>query len=140
MNKNNNLIWIDIEMTGLYPERDRILEICVVITDFKFNIITDHFNVVLSQPEELLNGMDNWNTTHHSKSGLLDEVKSSTIDELQAEQQILDFLKNMLITMFLLCVVIVFVRDRRFLYQYMPKLAKYFHYRNLDVSNIKDFS
>lgn len=137
INKADNFIWLDLEMTGLVPEKDRILEMGVVITDAKFNILTEGVSITIWQPDELLNNMDNWNTTHHTRSGLLADVRKSTVNEQQAEEYILDF-----ITLYVdskvspMCGNSV-SQDRRFLYKYMPKLEEYFHYRHLDVSTLK---
>ena len=137
MNKTDNLIWIDLEMTGLVPEKERIIELCVVVTDSNFNILTEGLNLVLWQAEELLGAMDDWNTTHHARSGLLDEVRKSNINEQQAEIEVLAFLKQYAdINTSPMCGNSVY-QDRRFLYKYMPKLEAYFHYRNLDISTLK---
>ncbi len=137
INKADNLIWIDLEMTGLLPEKERIIEFCVVITDGKFNILTEGLNIVIRQPEEILSCMDNWNTTQHTRSGLLAEVRKSTVNEQQAEEQILAFIKQYVdCNVSPMCGNSV-CQDRRFLYKYMPKLEAYFHYRHLDVSTLK---
>jgi oligoribonuclease len=137
MNKLDNLIWIDLEMTGLDPEKERIIEIGVVITDSNFNLVTEGLSLVLWQGEELLCAMDNWNTTHHTCSGLLDEVRKSNINEQQAEIRILEFLQQYTDSNTSpMCGNSVY-QDRRFLHKYMPKLEAHFHYRNLDVSTLK---
>ena len=137
MNKSNNLIWIDLEMTGLMPETERIIEICVVVTDSNFNLLTEGLNLVLWQDEKLLCAMDDWNTTHHTCSGLLNEVKKSTINEQQAEVQVLSFLQQYTLNNTSPMCGNSIYQDRLFLRKYMPKLEAYFHYRNLDVSTLK---
>lgn len=137
INKAENLIWIDLEMTGLNPEIERIIEVGVVVTDSKFNVLDAGINLVLWQPDQILNAMDNWNTTHHSRSGLLAEVKASTLNEQEAEKKVLEFLVQFTESNTSpMCGNSVY-QDRRFLNKYMPKLAAYFHYRNLDVSTLK---
>lgn len=133
----DNLIWLDLEMTGLNPEVDKILELGVVITDKDFNILTAETNLVIWQADSILNAMDNWNTTHHTASGLVAEVKNSKITEQQAEAQILALLQQYTVANTSpMCGNSVY-QDRRFLSKYMPKLEGYFHYRNLDVSTLK---
>jgi oligoribonuclease len=137
MNKKDNLIWIDLEMTGLDPEKEKIIEIGVVITDSNFNLLDEGLNLVLWQDEKVLNAMDNWNTTHHTRSGLLNEVRKSNIQEKQAETQILTYLQKYTTNNISpMCGNSVY-QDRIFLRKYMPMLEAYFHYRNLDVSTLK---
>lgn len=134
---SNNLIWIDLEMTGLNPDTDRILEIACVITDKNLNIIDSSEAIAINQSQEILNNMDEWNTEHHTNSGLISRVQNSCINDSQAEEIMLKFIelyvpeKKSPICGNSIC------QDRRFLYRYMPKLENYFHYRNLDVSTIK---
>ena len=137
LDKTNNLIWVDLEMTGLIPDRDRIIEVCAVITDAKFNILAEAINVVVWQSEEVLSSMDNWNVTQHTRSGLLAEVRKSTIHEQQAEEQVLEFIKQYVDHNASPMCGSSICQDRRFLYKYMPKLEAYFHYRHLDVSTLK---
>lgn len=136
----NNLIWIDLEMTGLLPERDRILEIATIITDADLNIIAEGPVLAIHQPPEQLALMDSWNYSTHNKTGLLDRVKKSHTSEQEAEQQTLEFLKQWVPDN---CSPICgnsISQDRRFLYCYMPNLEKYFHYRYLDVSTLKELA
>lgn len=133
----HNLIWIDLEMTGLNPDHDHIIEIATVVTDSNLNVIADGPVVAIQQPESLLSEMDEWNTKQHTQSGLLERVRNSTITEEQAQAETLEFLMKYVpagkspICGNSIC------QDRRFLYRWMPKLERYFHYRNLDVSSIK---
>lgn len=132
-----NLIWIDLEMTGLRPERHHIIEVATVVTDPALEILAYGPDVVIFQPEEALAGMDEWNTRHHARSGLLDEVRASRCTAAEAERTTLEFVKRWApegaspICGNSIC------QDRRFLYRHMPRLEKWFHYRNLDVSTVK---
>lgn len=132
-----NLIWMDLEMTGLRPDRHHIIEIAAVVTDSALEILAHGPDVVISQPEEVLSGMDEWNTEHHSRSGLLDEVRRSRCTVADAERVILEFVERWAprgsspICGNSIC------QDRRFLYRHMPRLEQWFHYRNLDVSTVK---
>ena len=134
---SSNLIWIDLEMTGLDPDRDRILEIATVVTDKHLNVLAEGEVFAIHQKPFVLKKMDDWNTEHHTKSGLVERVLASSCDEKNAETLILEFLaqyvpaKKSPICGNSIC------QDRRFLYRHMPKLEQYFHYRNLDVSTIK---
>lgn len=137
MQSEGNLIWIDLEMTGLLPEKDRIIEIASIITDEQLNVIAEGPVLAIRQSEELLAGMDEWNQTQHSGSGLLQRVRQSQIDEAQAEALTLEFIQAYVPAN---CSPICgnsICQDRRFLCNYMPKLEAYFHYRNLDVSSLK---
>jgi oligoribonuclease len=132
------LIWIDLEMTGLDPEKDLILEIATVMTDCRLEPVAEGSNITINQPEELLLSMDEWAITHHEKSGLLDDVKRSSYDCQTAEQETLEFL-----SIYCkkgespLCGNSVW-QDRQFLKRHMPTLEEFFHYRNIDVSSIKE--
>ncbi len=137
MFSDQNLIWIDLEMTGLRPERDRILEIAVLITDSSLNILAEGPSLAVYQPESVLAGMDEWNQTHHSASGLLDLVRREGVTEAEAEQRTLDFVRQYVPANASPICGNSIGQDRRFLYQYMPTLEAYFHYRNLDVSTLK---
>ncbi|MCE3045571.1 oligoribonuclease [Legionella sp. 16cNR16C] len=138
MRNNNNLIWIDLEMTGLNPEVDRIIEIATVVTDSRLNILGEGPVFAVSQSEELLLGMDEWNTRQHNQSGLVQRVRESKITEAQAEQKTIDFLSQYLDRGKSPMCGNSICQDRRFLYKYMPNLAEFFHYRNLDVSTLKE--
>jgi len=136
-NVENRLIWLDLEMTGLQPEHDRIIEIATIVTDNNLNIIAEGPVLAIHQPAELLAGMDAWCTKQHTQSGLVKRVQESAINDADAEAQTLAFLQQHLKAgESPLCGNSVH-QDRRFLYRYMPKLAEFFHYRNLDVSTLK---
>ncbi|KTD33303.1 oligoribonuclease [Legionella nautarum] len=138
MKNSNNLIWIDLEMTGLLPEKDRIIEMATIVTDAQLNILAEGPVFAIHQDEALLAGMDEWNTRQHNHSGLVKRVLESIVTEAEAERQTIDFLKNYIdqgkspMCGNSICL------DRRFLYNYMPDLAAYFHYRNLDVTTLKE--
>lgn len=138
MNKDTNLIWIDLEMTGLLPERDVIIEIATIVTDANLNILEEGPSMVIHQSSEILAGMDEWNTEHHTNSGLVQRVKDSIISSKQAEKQTIEFLeKHVNAGASPMCGNTV-CQDRRFLYNYMPELEKFFHYRHVDVSTLKE--
>jgi oligoribonuclease len=134
----NNLIWIDMEMTGLTPDSDRILEIALLITDAQLNVVAAGPVLVLRQPDEVLAAMDSWNTGVHGKSGLVDKVKASTLDEAAAEARMLAFLAEHVPSGASPMCGNSICQDRRFLARWMPKLEAWFHYRNLDVSTLKE--
>jgi len=134
----NNLIWIDMEMTGLVPESDRIIEVAIVITDSNLNTVAEAPVLVVHQADAVLAGMDNWNKSTHAKSGLIDKVKASTLDERAIELRMLDFLKlHVPKSASPMCGNSV-CQDRRFMARGMPELESWFHYRNLDVSTLKE--
>lgn len=135
--KMTNLIWIDLEMTGLDPDRDRIIEIATVVTDAKLNIIAEGPVIAVYQPDTILNSMDDWNTNQHRKTGLVDRVKESHYSEDDAQAATIEFLmEHVLPGKSPMCGNSI-CQDRRFLHRWMPKLAIYFHYRNLDVTTLK---
>jgi len=135
---NNRLIWIDLEMTGLDPERDFILEIATVVTDDQLELVAEGPNLAVNQPDEVLLFMEEWSMIHHKESGLLDRVKSSSCDCRSAEQETLEFLSPLCKKgESPLCGNSV-GQDRQFLKKYMPTLESFFHYRNIDVSTIKE--
>jgi len=137
MQNSTNLIWLDLEMTGLDPETCKIIEIACIITDKELNIIAEGPNLVIHQHPDILAQMDDWNTNTHGKSGLLEQVKKSTLNEQTAEQQIIDFIGQYVpLGKSPMCGSTI-GQDRRFLNRYMPKLEGYFHYRNLDVTSLK---
>jgi oligoribonuclease len=136
----NNLVWIDMEMTGLVPERDRIIEIAIVVTNANLETVAEAPVLVVHQPDAVLDAMDSWNKGTHGKSGLIDKVKQSTLTEEQAEAQMLAFLKlHVPATTSPMCGNSI-CQDRRFLARWMPALEAHFHYRNLDVSTLKELA
>lgn len=138
MKNNQNLIWIDLEMTGLNPEKDRIIEIATIVTDAQLNILGIGPVMAVSQPKALLDNMDAWNTRQHNQSGLVARVLESTTTEAEAEQRTIEFLREYVDKGKSPMCGNSICQDRRFLYQYMPELVDYFHYRNLDVSTLKE--
>ncbi|MFM7005137.1 MAG: oligoribonuclease [Limnohabitans sp.] len=137
---DDNLVWIDCEMTGLDPEKERLLEIAVVVTGPNLTPRVEGPVCVIHQSEELLNKMDAWNKGTHGRSGLIDKVKSSTTTEQDAEEQILAFIKKYVSKNASPLCGNTISQDRRFLVKFMPKLEAYLHYRNLDVSTLKELS
>ena len=137
MQNESNLVWIDMEMTGLRPERDRILEIATIVTDSQLNILAEGPVLAVRQPEAILAGMDEWCTTHHTASGLLDRVRTQGVSEAEAEARTLAFIQQYVPAKASPLCGNSIGQDRRFMYAYMPKLEAYFHYRNLDVSSLK---
>jgi len=138
MDKETNLIWIDLEMTGLLPESDVIIEIATIVTDKDLNILAEGPSLVIHQSSEILAGMDEWNTEHHTNSGLVQRVKDSVVSTKQAEKQTIEFLKKYINAGASPMCGNTVCQDRRFLYNYMPELEKFFHYRHIDVSTIKE--
>jgi oligoribonuclease len=137
-NSANNLVWIDMEMTGLAPDSDRIIEIAVLVTDSQLNLIAEGPVLVVRQPDEVLAAMDSWNRSVHAKSGLIDKVKASALDEAAAERQAIAFLAQHVPAGVSPMCGNTICQDRRFLARWMPKLEAFFHYRNLDVSTLKE--
>ncbi len=137
---DDNLVWIDCEMTGLDPEKERLLEIAVVVTGPNLSPRIEGPVCVIHQSDELLNKMDAWNKGTHGRSGLIDKVKASTTSELDAEEQILAFIKKYVSKGSSPLCGNTISQDRRFLVKFMPKLEAYLHYRNLDVSTLKELS
>jgi len=137
---NSNLIWIDLEMTGLDTQNDVIIEIATVISDKDLNIIADGPVFAISQPDELMDGMDAWNTRQHGNSGLTQRVKNSDINCATAEKLTIDFLKKYVGKGKSPMCGNSICQDRRFMARLMPELENYFHYRNLDVSTLKEIS
>src|SRR3990167_2443862 len=138
MISNKNLVWIDLEMTGLNPDRDVILEIATIITDSALTHIEDGPTYVIHQPQAILDHMDEWNRVQHTKSGLLQETQTSNISLAQAYQETLSCIQNFCTPKTaLLCGNTVY-QDRAFLLRYMPDIVNYLHYRIIDVSTIKE--
>ena len=140
MNKDLNLIWIDLEMTGLSPISDRIIEIATLVTDPDLNIIAEGPNLAIKQTDQVLNAMDEWNQTHHGATGLIQKVKSSSISESEAEAKTIEFLERYSRENASPMCGNSICQDRRFLANYMPNLESFFHYRNLDVSSLKELA
>ncbi|MBL4659375.1 MAG: oligoribonuclease [Alcanivoracaceae bacterium] len=138
IDKKSNLIWIDLEMTGLNPMKDRIIEIAVIVTDKELNVIAEGEAMAIHQPTEILEKMDDWNTEHHTDSGLWARVEQSDFSVKDAERMALEFLKEHVpIHRSPMCGNTI-CQDRRFLAKWMPELENYFHYRQIDVSSIKE--
>ena len=135
---NSNLVWIDLEMTGLDPDTDKIIEIATIVTDSELNILAEGPQFVVHQSKQKMDAMDEWCTEHHGKSGLTARVLASEVSCAQAEQETLDFLKKWVAPgVSPLCGNSI-GQDRRFMVRYMPELNELFHYRNIDVSSVKE--
>jgi oligoribonuclease len=132
------LVWVDMEMTGLRPEIDRIIEIAVVITDSELNPVAEGPVLVIHQPDRVMDGMDAWNTSTHGRSGLTEQVRRSRLTEAMAQKQMLDFLRDWVPQGKSPMCGNSICQDRRFMARYMPELEGWFHYRNLDVSTVKE--
>lgn len=135
-----NLVWLDLEMTGLNPERDRIIELAVIVTNADLSVSVQGPVLVIHQSDELLNGMDAWNRSTHGKSGLTEKVKASTLTEAEAEKEVISFIKRYVSSGASPLCGNSIGQDRRFLVKYMPKLEAYLHYRNIDVSTLKELA
>lgn len=133
-----NLVWVDMEMTGLNPDTDRIIEIAVVVTDANLNVIAEGPVYAIHQPDEVMDAMDAWNKGTHGRSGLIDRVKASTVSEAVAEEALIAFLKQYVPSGKSPMCGNSICQDRRFMARSMPKLEAFFHYRNLDVSTLKE--
>jgi len=138
--QDNNLIWLDMEMSGLLPDSDRILELAVVVTDANLNVLAESPVLVVHQTDAVLDGMDAWNKGAHGRSGLIEKVKASTLNEADATLQMIAFLKAYVPTGKSPMCGNSICQDRRFMARYMPDLESYFHYRNLDVSVFKELA
>ena len=136
----NNLVWLDMEMTGLDPDKDRIIEIAVVVTDSQLNALSEAPVLVVHQPDSVLDTMDDWNKSTHARTGLIGKVKASALTETAAEEQLLAFLAQHVPGKTSPMCGNSICQDRRFLARYMPRLEAYFHYRNLDVSTLKELA
>jgi oligoribonuclease len=137
---DQNLVWLDCEMSGLDPEKERLLEIAVVVTGPMLSPRIEGPVLVIHQDDELLDAMDSWNKGTHGRSGLIDRFKGSVLDEAAAEQQLLDFIARYIPKQGSPMCGNTIGQDRRFLVKYMPRLEAYFHYRNLDVSTLKELA
>jgi oligoribonuclease len=137
---NDNLIWLDMEMSGLSPDNDRILELAAVVTDAELNVLGESPVLVVHQSDAVLDGMDAWNKGTHGRSGLIDKVKASTLNEEAATEQMIAFLKEYVSAGKSPMCGNSICQDRRFMAKYMPNLEAYFHYRNLDVSVFKELA
>ena len=136
----SHLIWIDLEMTGLDPDNDLIIEIATLVTDNNLNILAQGPVLAVHQSDAALAAMDEWNQQHHGQSGLINRVKLSTVNDAEAERQTLEFLRQWVPENTSPICGNSIGQDRRFLYRYMPKLEAYFHYRNIDVSTLKELA
>ena len=137
---SQHLIWIDLEMTGLNPDTDLIIEIATIVTDKELNILAEGPVIALHQSDAALAAMDDWNQLHHGQSGLIERVKASTIDDAEAERLTIEFLQQWVPANTSPICGNSIGQDRRFLRRYMPKLEAYFHYRNIDVSTLKELA
>ena len=140
MQNPQNLIWIDLEMTGLDPDRDVIIEMATIVTDSDLNTLAEGPVIAIHQPEEILAGMDEWNTRQHGQSGLTQRVRDSKVGMAEAEAQTIAFLEQWVPKRSSPICGNSICQDRRFLYRHMPRLEGYFHYRNLDVSTLKELA
>ena len=136
----NNLIWIDLEMTGLDTQKDVIIEIATVVTDSELNTLAEGPVLAIHQSDDILNAMDEWNTKQHGNSGLTERVKNSNVNETEAERQTIEFLRQYVPANASPMCGNSICQDRRFLARCMPRLENYFHYRNLDVSSLKELA
>lgn len=138
LQSKDNLVWVDLEMTGLDPEKERIIEIATLITDSQLNILAEGPNLIITQQTSLLDQMDEWNQNQHGSSGLIDAVKKSSITEQMAEIETLDFVSKYVGENTSPMCGNTVSHDRRFLSKYMPRLESYFNYRHIDVSSFKE--
>lgn len=136
----NNLIWIDLEMTGLDTQNDVIIEIATIVTDSELNVLAEGPVLAIHQPDEILAGMDEWNTKQHGGSGLTERVRNSQVNEAEAERQTIEFLREHVPAKASPMCGNSICQDRRFLARCMPELEDFFHYRNLDVSSLKELA
>jgi oligoribonuclease len=134
------LVWIDMEMSGLVPDRDRILEVAMVVTDAELNTIAEAPVYVLHQSDEVLDGMDSWNKSTHGRSGLIEKVRASRLTEVEAESQLIEFLKPIVGERLAPLAGNTVHQDRRFMARYMPAFDAYLHYRIVDVSTLKELA
>lgn len=135
-----NLIWVDMEMSGLNPDSDRVLEVAVIVTDAELDVIEQGPVVVVRQAARVLDGMDRWNTATHARSGLTDKVRASTVDEESASDRLIEFLLPLVPRAKSPMCGNSICQDRRFMARWMPRLEAFFHYRNVDVSTLKELA
>ena len=140
MQNAKNLAWLDMEMTGLNPDTDRIIEVAMIITDSDLNVLAQSEVLVIHQPDSIIDHMDKWNTTTHTRTGLVDKVKTSMLTEAEAEEKLLAFISEWIPEKASPMCGNSIHQDRRFMVRYMPQLEAYFHYRNLDVSTLKELA
>jgi oligoribonuclease len=138
--ESGNLIWIDMEMSGLSPENDRVLEVAIVVTDSQLNVVAEGPVKVVHQPDDVFERMDSWNKSTHKKSGLIDRAKAATQNEAEVEAELIAFLAQYSPASASPMCGNSICQDRRFLARHMPKLEAFFHYRNLDVSTLKELA
>lgn len=138
MGEDDVLVWVDLEMTGLDPDKERIIEAAILLTDAQLNIKAEGPNLIIHQPDDVLSAMDEWNTEHHGGSGLTERVRESTISDGDAEAQLLAFVKEHCAERKAPLAGNSIHQDRRFIQRYMPSLDAYLHYRNVDVSTVKE--
>ena len=138
LQSKDNLIWIDLEMTGLNPDKERIIEIATLITDSQLNVLAEGPNLIVNQPKILLDQMDDWNQNQHGSSGLIEGVKKSNVTEQMAEIETLNFISKYVGSKQSPMCGNTVSHDRRFLIKYMPRLESYFNYRHIDVSSFKE--
>ena len=137
MQEPSNLIWVDLEMTGLNPDQDVVIEIATIVTDSDLKTLAEGPVIAIHQPDAVLEGMDEWNTTHHNRSGLVDRVRASDADEGDATEDTIAFLSHWVPAGASPMCGNTICQDRRFMARHLPRLEAYFHYRNLDVSTLK---
>ncbi len=133
-----NLVWVDMEMTGLDPDKDRVIEVAAIVTDANLNVLAEGPVFAIHQSDEVLNGMDAWNKGTHGRSGLIERVKASTVTEAQAEAEMIEFLRKYVPSGKSPMCGNSICQDRRFMARHMPTLEAFFHYRNVDVSTLKE--
>ena len=136
----NNLIWLDMEMTGLNPDTDRIIEVAMVISDSQLETVAESPVLVVHQATSILEGMDDWNKSTHARTGLIEKVKASALNDAEVEEQMVAFLEQHVPANTSPMCGNSICQDRRFMARWMPKLEEYFHYRNLDVSTLKELA
>ena len=137
MQSATNLIWVDMEMTGLDPDQDVVIEIATIVTDTQLNTLAEGPVIAVHQSDALLNAMDEWNTTHHTRSGLVERVRASKYDEQRTQRETIGFLEQWVPAGASPMCGNTICQDRRFMARHLPQLEAYFHYRNLDVSTLK---